>query len=539
MSKRRGSEVNRELSGVLLSMADQTDSELSHGPKLNHVRDGIDRESSRLSCVECVVATNKSGHIIRKDEAVDGAVHTWMYGYDAEGRLASVGRDGKAVETYAYDALGRRLEDRCEAFGGQIRRFAYNDADQLMSAGDVSYDYDTLGRLCARKGPQGASTYEYDAVGGLCRVSLPGGCVVEFTNDGEGKPLEKYVDGVLVARFAWLDFLRLHTLNDLTKKTFMTLHYQDGKRLPNAATMSEGGYAYDCSLGFDQVGTLKVVADSNGDVIKKIEYDSFGNVLCDKRPQLDLPLGFAGGVMDRDTGLVRFGCRYYLPEVGRFIAPDPARWRGGDPDMYDYCIDNPVSKVDPLGLEPEDAVDAPLSEKRSTVISVGGKEYDLAGAEDDARRKGKKYFWMFFPKPEACEKCQELEGKIFYYKPERPHPNCKCEMIKIEVKERIKKRKVKRIYGAMEVRRDFSYHRFRAIGPVKISVRGLGPFLLAGIWFMTNHAGDVLIAAPPGTGDTRLVGPRDDQTRDWIVKVLQDGADNCRSDYVIEYIVEE
>ena len=117
--------------------------------------------------------------------------------------------------------------------------------------------------------------------------------------------------------------------------------------------------------------------------------------------------------MDRDTGLVRFGWRYYLPEVGRFIAPDPARWRGGDPDMYDYCIDNPVSKVDPLGLAPEDAVEAQLLEKRSAVISVGGKEYDLAGAEDEARRKGKKYFWMVFPKPEACEKCQGLAGKIF------------------------------------------------------------------------------------------------------------------------------
>lgn len=155
MSKRRKSEVNRELSGVLLSMAGQAGSEHCHGPKLSHDRGGIDCQSSRLSCVECVVATNESGHIIRKDEAVDGTVHTWLYGYDAEGRLAFVRRDGKVVEKYTYDALGRRLEDRCEAFGGQIRRFVYNDADQLLSAGDVSYDYDTLGGFARERGRKG------------------------------------------------------------------------------------------------------------------------------------------------------------------------------------------------------------------------------------------------------------------------------------------------------------------------------------------------------------------------------------------------
>jgi hypothetical protein len=37
-------------------------------------------------------------------------------------------------------------------------------------------------------------------------------------------------------------------------------------------------------------------------------------------------------------------------------------------------------------------------------------------------------FWMFHPKQGACKKCQALEGIYFEKKPDRPHPNCKCEL---------------------------------------------------------------------------------------------------------------
>ena len=53
---------------------------------------------------------------------------------------------------------------------------------------------------------------------------------------------------------------------------------------------------------------------------------------------------------DPDTGLVRFGWRDYNPSVGRFTAPGPARDMRGDDDLYDYCVDDPVSCADPAGL---------------------------------------------------------------------------------------------------------------------------------------------------------------------------------------------
>ena len=37
--------------------------------------------------------------------------------------------------------------------------------------------------------------------------------------------------------------------------------------------------------------------------------------------------------------------------MGRFTAPDPLGDTGGDHDLYDYCVDEPVGRVDPEGLE--------------------------------------------------------------------------------------------------------------------------------------------------------------------------------------------
>lgn len=40
---------------------------------------------------------------------------------------------------------------------------------------------------------------------------------------------------------------------------------------------------------------------------------------------------------------VHFGYRDYDPNMGRFTAPDPLGDTGGDHDLYDYCIDDPVT----------------------------------------------------------------------------------------------------------------------------------------------------------------------------------------------------
>ena len=103
-------------------------------------------------------------------------------------------------------------------------------------------------------------------------------------------------------------------------------------------------------LLYDQIGSLRAVVDSAGLIVKRIDYDSFGKVILDTDPTFRIPIGFAGGLYDPDTGLVRFGVRDYDPEIGRWTAKDPIDFAGGSVNLYEYVLNNPINLFDPLGL---------------------------------------------------------------------------------------------------------------------------------------------------------------------------------------------
>jgi RHS repeat-associated protein len=111
-------------------------------------------------------------------------------------------------------------------------------------------------------------------------------------------------------------------------------------------------YTVPAWLFFDyfRLGTLRLVVDASGNITKRIDYDSFGNINNDTNPSFEIPFGFAGGPHDRDTGLVRFGARDYDPSIGRWTAKDPIDFAGGDVNLYGYVQNNPVNFVDPDGL---------------------------------------------------------------------------------------------------------------------------------------------------------------------------------------------
>ncbi len=83
--------------------------------------------------------------------------------------------------------------------------------------------------------------------------------------------------------------------------------------------------------------------------VKQLDYDSFGNIIGDTHPAFTIPFGFAGGLHDSDTGLVRFGYRDYMPEIGKWTAKDPILFAGGDTNLFGYVLNDPVNFVDPTG----------------------------------------------------------------------------------------------------------------------------------------------------------------------------------------------
>ncbi|MCC6554189.1 MAG: RHS repeat-associated core domain-containing protein, partial [Polyangiaceae bacterium] len=113
--------------------------------------------------------------------------------------------------------------------------------------------------------------------------------------------------------------------------------------------MIKGGATY--RIITDRLGSVRLVIDAaTGAVAQRIDYDEFGRVLLDTSPGFQ-PFGFAGGLYDPETGLVRFGARDYEAEIGRWTAKDPLLFGGGDSNLYVYAGNDPVNNQDPAGEE--------------------------------------------------------------------------------------------------------------------------------------------------------------------------------------------
>ncbi|MGH9203918.1 MAG: RHS repeat domain-containing protein, partial [Vicinamibacterales bacterium] len=121
-----------------------------------------------------------------------------------------------------------------------------------------------------------------------------------------------------------------------------------GRRSHVPDSMVKDGVAY--RIVTDAIGSVRLVINAqSGEIAQRIDYDPFGRVLRDSSPGFQ-PFGFAGGVPDSATGLVRMGVRDYDPETGRFTSKDPLFFAGGSTNLYEYSGSDPINRTDPSGL---------------------------------------------------------------------------------------------------------------------------------------------------------------------------------------------
>ena len=102
----------------------------------------------------------------------------------------------------------------------------------------------------------------------------------------------------------------------------------------------------------DHLGSPRLIVNAQtGDIAQQLDYDVWGQVLQDTQPGFQ-PFGFAGGLYDPQTGLVRFGARDYDPYAGRWLAKDPIGFGGGAGNLYADVGNDPVNWIDPDGQLP-------------------------------------------------------------------------------------------------------------------------------------------------------------------------------------------
>jgi RHS repeat-associated protein len=299
------------------------------------------------------------------------AVHSAHYA-DANtvSTRAEVRQNGAVQATYGYDANGNRTTVN----GVEVA--TYDAQDRLTTYNGTSYAYTAHGDLTSKTVGGQVTGFRYDGFGNLRQVTQPGGTVIDYRIDGQHRRIGKQVNGTPVQGFLYQDRLRpiaeLHGQNQIVSRFV----YADKANVP--AYLIRGGNTY--RILTDHLGSPRLVVNTaDGTVMQRLDYDPWGQVILDTNPGFQ-PFGYAGGLYDRDTGLVRFGARDYDPETGRWTTKDPIRFAGGDTNLYGYVLNDPVNWIDSDGQLFQQIAAAVV------VIAAGKAIYDFIDAYSEGMR---------------------------------------------------------------------------------------------------------------------------------------------------------
>ncbi len=247
--------------------------------------------------------------------AADGVA----YVYDPAGNRLSVSSVFSVVNnTYTHNRLDGVLHDAAGnvtriVSAASVRELTWNTQNQLVSVTTngipaESYTYDPLGRRLSTTDASGTVYHVYD--GDHCAADL----------DASGTPLRTYAWGPGIDNLLAVTVYSANATN-----TYYTIK--------------------------DHLGTVHALIDASGQLAAQFTYDAWGNV------QSTVGSGqlarsnrflFQGREYSWATGLYNFRARWYAPELGRWLSPDPIGIEGGL-NLYEFCHNDPVNFRDPSG----------------------------------------------------------------------------------------------------------------------------------------------------------------------------------------------
>jgi len=278
------------------------------------------------------------GRIIQITEMVQGATDVFSYSYDLSGRLNQVDRNDTTISIYTYDDNGNRLSHT--TLSGTVFG-AYDDQDRLLSYGSVSYGCTANGSLKFKAENGDTTFYTYDNLGNLISVTLPNGDYVEYVIDGQNRRIGKLVNGEF--KKGWLYQDQITPIAELDSLGNISARFVYGPKSHVPDYMIKEGVTY--AFVTDHLGSVRFVVDAAGNVVQSISYDEFGNVISNTNPEFQ-PFGYAGGLVDGHTDLIRFGVRDYDSSVGRWTSKDPIGFSSGGVNIYLYCENDPIDFID-------------------------------------------------------------------------------------------------------------------------------------------------------------------------------------------------
>jgi RHS repeat-associated protein len=327
--------------------------------------------NNSTNCTYTYDALDRVTHIVH---ALHGTTCTFDYAYDAVGNRKWTKRDGGTGDVFRYDladqAIGVQLNvsnpDQVQqpiqwtiAYDGNGNRtnfWPYGTSDVYTSNNLSEYTqrtrngtptsavYGNKGNLTS--GVDG-STYSHDAQNRLPSATKSG--VTEtFKYDGLNRQVSRTVGGSTTCNVYDGWNLMGEYASGATSPSAGYV-YGAGELVKNVVS---GGYYYQ-----DGSGSTSHVTGGGGYLFEWYRYDLQGTPVFYNSSNVQISGSnfgirhlFTGQQWYSELGLYDLRNRFYSPDIGRFLQPDPIGFWGDRSNLYRYCRNNPVKRRDPSGL---------------------------------------------------------------------------------------------------------------------------------------------------------------------------------------------
>lgn len=351
------------------------------------------------------VSGNKTTSLV---SSVDNFGNKLTYTYDNLGNIKTVSENGTLQETYTYDALSR-LTRVDSAVQNKTVVYTYDAGGNILSKTEYPYTTGTLGTAVKTVNygytdpvwkdlmtSYDGQTITYDAIGNplqyrdgmtftwqgreLLSVTKDGK-TANYTYDSNGQRISKTVDGETTDYYV-VDGVRIG--EHKAGRDIVYMHDEKGDIY---------GLCYDGITHYfvqNVQGDIIGILNKTGTLVAKYEYDAWGNVTAIPAAEdgcghaVDSPdhiahvnpFRYRGYYYDAETGFYYTHSRYYDSEVGRFISPDTLEVLDIQDDLYDknlyiYCDDNPVIRIDSSGAVWHLAIGAAVGVATQFIADVG------------------------------------------------------------------------------------------------------------------------------------------------------------------------
>ncbi|MBD8058234.1 hypothetical protein IC607_04525 [Cellulomonas sp. JH27-2] len=310
------------------------------------------------------IGRDKDGRVVSTRTIGGLSAGSAAYTYDAAGQLVAARTTDldpltPTKQAWTYDSTGSRTSATAD---GVTSSYRYDEAHRLSRTTTLglttTFGYDADGRRTSERSSVGSVVYGYDAAGRLSATTASVGSLVTSTQDrtydGDGQ-----VVGYRVTRGRQTTSTAVSW--DLGTGAPQVLATRTGSRTydvvtspggPLGMTRQNGTSAVFAKDGLGSITTTLATAD----LVSASAYDAFGQADLDVSVAdltLTPTLGYRGSLTLGDD--VALTVRTFDPRTGQFLSTDPIDQPGGaaaSTNEYAYAANDPVDRVDPLGLSP-------------------------------------------------------------------------------------------------------------------------------------------------------------------------------------------